>query len=141
MNRDDFLFKDHFNTFSFKKVLLVEDDVICQEVITLFLRNRYQVDCAETADEAIKKIKRTDYCAILLDINLGFGKNGLAVLKEIKNQPNNANVPIIAQTAYALKSDKEKILAAGCDFYLAKPFCRKELIGIFELINNTISQK
>jgi CheY-like chemotaxis protein len=62
-----------------------------------------------------------------MDIDLGFGMNGLEATKRIKSLPQYINTPIIAVTAYALIGDKEKFLAEGCTHYIAKPFTKDEL--------------
>ncbi|MDP2036686.1 MAG: response regulator [Ignavibacteria bacterium] len=113
-----------------KKVLVVEDDQITQEVLGLFLQDMFELDYAASADEAIELVRANDYMAVLMDINLGRGKNGLHVTKEIRNMKGKENLPIIAQTAFAMRGDKEEFLDAGCDYYLSKPFTKEELRDI-----------
>jgi two-component system, cell cycle response regulator DivK len=69
-----------------------------------------------------------------MDINLGKGKSGVDVTKEIRNMPGNEDVPIIAETAFAMRGDREEFLAAGCNYYLAKPFTREEILRIMDKI-------
>lgn len=65
-----------------------------------------------------------------MDINLPL-MNGYKATREIKNF--KPDLPIVAQTAYALSTDKEKLLEAGCDDYISKPIHQELLIT---LINN-----
>ena len=116
------------------KLLVVEDDSITQEVLSLFLQDLYELDYAATASEAIEKISRNSYMAVLMDINLGKGKNGLHVTAEIRRMKGKEKLPIIAQTAFAMKGDREDFLSAGCDYYLSKPFTKEELREILEEI-------
>ncbi|MEW6652803.1 MAG: response regulator [Bacteroidota bacterium] len=121
---------------SSKKLLVVEDDLVTQEVFGFFLQDMFELDYASTAEEAIAKVKENDYLAVLMDINLGKGKNGLQVTAEIRRMEGKENLPIIAQTAFAMRGDKEEFLGSGCDYYLSKPFTKEELRQILiEIIN------
>jgi len=117
-----------------KKILVVEDDLITQEVLGLFLQDIFELEYVAKAEEAIELIRNNDYLAVLMDINLGRGKNGLHVTKEVRAMKGKEHLPIIAQTAFAMKGDREEFLDAGCDYYLSKPFTKDELRSIlFEI--------
>lgn len=118
------------------KLLVVEDDLITQDVLGFFLQDMFDLDFASTYDEAITKLQENDYMAVLMDINLGRGKNGLHVTAEIRKMKGKENLPIVAQTAFAMRGDKEEFLAAGCDYYLSKPFTKEELREILIEIKN-----
>jgi CheY-like chemotaxis protein len=113
-----------------KKILLVEDDVITQDVIRFFLKDLYSVDVANNADTAMEFVNVNKYNAILMDINLGKGKSGIEITKDIRKVEGYENIPIIAETAFAMRGDKEEFLAAGCDYYIAKPFSKEEIRNI-----------
>ncbi|HSR18669.1 MAG TPA: ATP-binding protein, partial [Ignavibacteriaceae bacterium] len=108
-------------------VLLVENDNPSIGIITLYLQNLCKVDVAKEGMTAVEMAAEKNYKAILMDIDLGFGMNGLEAAKRIKSLPQYVNTPIIAVTAYALIGDKEKFLAEGCTHYIAKPFTKDEL--------------
>jgi CheY-like chemotaxis protein len=55
-----------------------------------------------------------------MDIQLP-GMDGLALTRRIKADPRSSKVVVVALTAYAMRGDKEKAIAAGCDGYVAKP--------------------
>lgn len=126
----------HSDSTKIKKVLVVEDDQITQEVLGLFLQDIFDLDYASSADVAVELVRTNDYMAVLMDINLGRGKNGLHVTKEIRNMKGKENLPIIAQTAFAMRVDRKEFLDAGCDFYLSKPFTKDELRDILLEIKN-----
>ena len=118
-------------------VLYVEDDDISREVVSLFLKNSFEIDTAPDSQEAIKKLGIKKYSSVLLDINLGKGLSGLDLVKRIKKMQGHRNVPIIAVTAYALREDEKKIMASGCTHYITKPFTKTSLLN---LINKAISE-
>ena len=118
-------------------VLYVEDDDISREVVSLFLKNSFEIDTASDSQEAVKKLSSKKYSSVLLDINLGKGLSGLDLVKRIKKMQGYGNIPIIAVTAYALREDEKKIMASGCTHYITKPFTKTSLLN---LINKAISE-
>ncbi len=112
------------------EILLVEDDPVSADITKLFLRNNYKISACNNPDSAVQLVKQNKYAAILMDINLGVGKNGLDAAKEIKILKEYSDIPIIALTAYAMQGDKEKFLIEGCTHYLSKPFTKNELINV-----------
>ncbi|MEW6194584.1 MAG: PAS domain S-box protein [Bacteroidota bacterium] len=110
-----------------KKVLYIEDDKYAREAVGIKLSNIYELDFAESADKAIQKIHKNSYDAILMDINLGGGMDGLELTNRIKNIEKYQNIPIIAVTAYAKPEDKDEFLSKGITHYIAKPFLLDDL--------------
>lgn len=108
-------------------LLIVEDDEISKEVVSLFLAGHYEIESTSTAGQALSFVEKKVYSAILMDINLGRGLTGIDLAKKIKKLANYKNVPIVAITAFAMRGDKEEFISAGFDYYLAKPFTREEL--------------
>ena len=102
-----------------KTILIVEDE----ETNSLYLEsllaiNKYKYLLATDGEKAIEIVNNNKIDLILMDIKLP-RLNGLEATKIIKKK--YPDMPIIAQTAYAMSGDKEKILAAGCDDYVSKP--------------------
>lgn len=58
---------------------------------------------------------------ILMDIQLGGGVSGVDLIRDLKSNIDTKHIPIIAVTAFAMKTDEERILESGCDMYLSKP--------------------
>ncbi len=111
-----------------KKILIVEDDEVNRKIMELQLRNYYKLDLAKDGKEAIELFLRNDYNLILMDINLGIGKNGIDVMKEIRASKNRRAIPVIAITAYASFGQKEAFLSSGFDNYISKPYRSDELL-------------
>lgn len=112
------------------KILIVEDEEINRNLARLFLRKFSKTEEAINAVEAIEKCRQVKYDAILMDINLGKGMNGLEAAREIKKMPGYAEVPIVAVTAYVLDDDENKYLKEGCTHYLPKPYNQGQLIAL-----------
>lgn len=115
---------------SLPSVLLVEDDTTTSSVTDMILNKIYDLDITNNGLKAIQMAKTKKYSAILMDINLGYGINGLETTKQIKALPGYDNVSIIAFTAFAMENDKSEFLAAGCTHYISKPFAKKELLEV-----------
>ncbi len=113
------------------EVLIVEDNEINRRLAALYLREICNIDMAENGYIALTKIKAKKYDAILMDINLGAGPNGIHIAQEIKSMEEYKDVPIIAVTGYTMQGDREKLLANGCSHYVAKPYDKKTLIKLF----------
>jgi PAS domain S-box-containing protein len=110
------------------KILYVEDDPIAAKLVKQILGKICIVDVVVDSKQAIEKAKSMQYAAVLMDINLGLGTDGLKTAKFIKQIDSYKETPIVAITAFAMVGDKEEFLAAGCTHYISKPFEKKELI-------------
>ncbi len=117
-------------------VLFVENDIPTIGIIKLFLSEVCNVDYATSGEKALEVVKNKNYSAVLMDIDLGMGIDGVETTKLIRKIPSYKDVPIIAVTAYAMTGDKEKFLAAGCSHYLAKPFPKSKLVNLVKEIIN-----
>ncbi|MEJ5262850.1 MAG: PAS domain S-box protein [Ignavibacterium sp.] len=117
-----------------KKVLLVEDDPINIQTISAFIGNLVQLTALNNADDAIDIVNNETFDLILMDIGLNGDKSGLDVVQEIRSLPQYHSTPIVAVTAYALDSDRDRMLSSGCTHYLAKPFPRQQLIDLIQEI-------
>lgn len=117
--------------FSGKKILIAEDE----ETNFLFLKALMRKTNAEllwarTGLLAIEAVKENpDIRLILMDMRMP-DMGGLEASVEIKKM--HPEIIIIAQTAYALSGEKEKILDAGCDGYVSKPIAGKMLLQMMD---------
>ena len=112
-------------------VLIVEDNEINRRLAALYLREICNTEMAENGYVAIEKVKRKKYDAILMDINLGAGPDGLSIAQQTRNSEFNKDTPIIAVTGYTMHGDKEKLLSNGCSHYLPKPYDKQTLLKLF----------
>lgn len=127
------------------KIFIVEDDRMNRLVLKKMLDNVGINSLAEDGDESLRIIeeayKKGEFFDVMLfDINLPAPWDGIKLMHEIKSKWKEYKyIPFIAQTAYAMKGDKERLLEAGFDNYLPKPVNKKELINM--LFNQIESQK
>lgn len=119
-------------------VLLVEDNEINREVaIGLLQQARLDISVATQGKEALDLVQRADppYDLVLMDVQMPV-MDGLTATREIRRLPDGDRLPIIAMTANALASDRDRCLQAGMDDYLAKPIEPRQL---FQLLLKWIS--
>ena len=111
------------------KILVVEDNTETQLIIKVNLRDVYDVEITDNADDAISLIKNNNFDLVLLDINLGNGNDGRDVLNMMKNEKDYSNLPVIIITAYDIDDDeKDLLMKLSCD-YLEKPLDKKVLLN------------
>ena len=102
-------------------ILLVEDDLHNAKLIEAYLHKLgYQVICAYDGAQMWEALRGLQPAVILMDIYLP-DVNGLDLVKQLKQDTQYRNIPIIAQTAMAMKGDRETCVAAGVDEYIPKP--------------------
>lgn len=108
-------------------ILVAEDEISNFKLIEAILsRNGYKVIRAENGKEAVDLChNRSDIDLVLMDIRMPV-MDGLIATKEIKKF--NSDLPIIAQTAYAMDGDENKAIKEGCDDYISKPINKRLLL-------------
>ena len=119
-------------------ILLVEDDFSNQLISRVLLRKRgHSVEVADDGEQALNILREKRFDIILMDIQLPI-LNGIQATKMIRTDPDFEHIkdiPIIALTAYAMPSDKEKFLNAGMDGYISKPIIYSDLEQILNKCN------
>ncbi|AFY58768.1 signal transduction histidine kinase [Rivularia sp. PCC 7116] len=102
-------------------ILLVEDDIPNAELIKTYLeRLGYQLTWVKNASQMWNALSKQDYSVILIDIVLP-DANGITLVKQIRENRQYSNICIIAQTAMAMKGDRDTCLDAGVNDYICKP--------------------
>jgi len=107
--------------FMKKRILIVEDNDLNLKLFRdLLVAHGYETIETKEGMEAIVLTRSERPDLILMDIQLP-EISGLDVTRRLKAEQEICNIPIIAVTAFAMKDDEEKILAAGCQAYISKP--------------------
>lgn len=126
------------------KILVVEDDKMNRLVFKKMLGEISELHICSDGDKAISYVKnhfdnKDHFDIVLMDINLPAPWDGIELTKELKNKHKELQeTPFIAQTAYAMAGDRERMLKSGFDDYISKPIERSEL---FHIIENNIQQE
>ena len=117
-----------------KKILIVEDNPQNMRLVEMILRDQdYSLLQATDGEKALDVVSQEIPDLIIMDIQLP-GMNGLDVTRMLRKNTATSSIPIIGMTAYAMKGDREKIMAAGCDVYISKPINTRELPGLIKSI-------
>ena len=110
-------------------VLVVEDNAANLTLATFLLKSvGHDVLSATDAEEGLKLARAHLPDLILMDIQLP-GMDGIEAIGLLRKDKTTRNIPCIALTALAMKGDEERIRAAGCDGYIAKPMRYQEFLA------------
>lgn len=124
-----------------KRILYVEDNFQNKRLVRKILAARgFEVLEADDGLTAVELATRERPDLILMDISLP-GIDGVEATRRIKTYPETAAIPIVALTANAMRGDRERFLAAGCDDYLPKPISTVELIGMLGKFLGVLPQR
>src|SRR5213082_407019 len=111
------------------KILLVEDNAANMTLATFLLQSAgYEVITATDAETGVSLARAHNPALILMDIQLP-GMDGLQATAQLRADESTRDIPVIALTALAMKGDEERIRAAGCDGYIAKPLSYKDFLA------------
>lgn len=112
------------------RILYVEDNLQNMRLVRKMLRiGGHTMLEATDGSTGLAVARREQPDLILMDINLP-DVDGKEVTRRLKELDETANIPIVALTANAMDGDRDILLDAGCDGYLAKPVTRNELLNI-----------
>jgi CheY-like chemotaxis protein len=116
------------------KILLVEDNEMNRDMLSRRLvRARYEVIIAEDGARGVAMATSDRPDLILMDMSLPV-IDGWEATRRIKATPELRKIPIIALTAHAMATDRDKALDAGCDDYDTKPIELQRLLGKIETL-------
>ncbi|MBD2603705.1 response regulator [Scytonema hofmannii FACHB-248] len=111
----------NLNNTSSSEILLVEDDFSNAKLIKTYLEKLgYQVTWVKNAAEMWQSLIELQPAVILMDVYLP-DENGLKLVEQLRDKQQYKTIPIIAQTAMAMKGDREICLTAGVNGYISKP--------------------
>lgn len=124
-----------------KKIFCVEDDLNIRELLEYTLtQSGYSVSGFENAEEFFTAVKSNIPDLVILDIMLP-DKDGMTILKELRQAPSTKHLPIIMLTAKSGQLDKVKGLDGGADDYMTKPFDIMELISRINALLRRLTPK
>ncbi|HEV7596113.1 MAG TPA: response regulator [Gemmatimonadaceae bacterium] len=111
------------------KVLIIEDNAANMTLATFLLQSAgHSVLSATDAETGLTLARAEQPDLVLMDIQLP-GMDGLEATGLLKGDAATRDIPVVALTALAMKGDEERIRAAGCDGYIAKPLAYKAFLA------------
>ncbi len=120
-----------------KKILIAEDSSVIQNIAKKVLEfQNYDIDSAKHGKEVLKKLEKTTYDVILMDINMP-QMDGMECARQIRAlaDPQKSQIPIIAITGNAQNYSMEDFKAAGINEYLPKPIDFDGLVTLLKQIS------
>jgi CheY-like chemotaxis protein len=103
------------------KILIIEDTENNRVLLTRRLQPKgYDIVTAESAEIGLSMIENEPPDLVLMDVGLP-GMDGWEATRVLKSNPSSKDIPVIALTAHAMQSDRDKAVEAGCDDFETKP--------------------
>ncbi len=125
------------NPMNDKKVLIIDDDRQVSLALSIRLKaSGYDVDVAGDGESGLEKLAAGAPDVVLLDMRMP-GIDGLEVMRQMKQDPRLADIPVIFVSANAQETAKRAALNAGGQFFLEKPF---ESRALLEAIRRVLEQ-
>jgi DNA-binding response OmpR family regulator len=110
------------------KLLIVEDDRLNQLAYRGFLSKIYDIKISGNVKEFNAALSEDTYDLFIIDLALNCEKDGIDLIKELRQMNKYKETPIIVATAFAFKKDREISLEAGANEFIVKPFDKKNLL-------------
>lgn len=124
----------HEEEWMSKKVLLIEDDVVQQKLVSKYLENLgYEVYIADDGKTGLTMFSEEMFVCVLLDLQMPI-MNGFEVIKDLKSR--QPEMPVIAVTSLSHDEQQEEIMGYGFDDFLAKPIDLKKLKHIMTAVTS-----
>ena len=114
------------------RILLVEDHVVMREGLRGLISQQADMEVVGEAgdgNEAVELARRLKPDIIIMDVRMQ-GMDGVEATQRIKAFEGTNRIPVIALTANAMRGDRERFIAAGCDDYLPKPISTTDLLNL-----------
>jgi CheY-like chemotaxis protein len=108
-------------------ILYIDDNASARRIVHMMVRQQgYEFTQAENGESGYEMVLTNPPDVILLDVQMP-GLAGDDLCRRLKNTPELAHIPVVALTAQAMSGDRERLLAAGFDAYIAKPVTKAVL--------------
>jgi DNA-binding response OmpR family regulator len=115
-------------------LLIIEDEIESRKYLQLILRKKYELDFCDSEKSMYDLLGKNNYEAIIMDISLKGGNNGVDLIKDLRRNSDYKDIPIICLSAHLYGSDKLRAEHAGIDVYLTKPVGQKVLLNALDTI-------
>src|SRR5262249_61955634 len=103
------------------RILIVEDDPLSRELLSDWLEGRdFHIQAVDNLSAGFAAVQNRKPDLVLLDVNLG-RDDGLALASWMRQQEGLSSIPVIAVTAHAMVTERERIMHSGCSTYVPTP--------------------
>ncbi len=110
------------------RILIVEDEPNIVESLSYILRRAdFDVDVAANGNDALERLRRTDFSAMILDVMMP-GMNGFDVLRAVRADRSLSGLPVIVLTAKGQSRDRQTATEIGASAFITKPFSNAEIV-------------
>lgn len=116
-------------------LLHVEDSAQIRLLVSIFLKNEFDIESVESGEQAIRRAESRKYDLILMDINLGSGIDGFETTRKIREIGKYNDTPIIALTTNDYDHVRDECISSRMNAYIQKPFDKAYLLGIIRELN------
>lgn len=121
------------------RILLVEDNEMNRDMLSRrLMRKGFEVDMAVDGQEGVDMAKALGPDLILMDLSLPV-MDGWDATRLLKANPDTRSIPVIALTAHAMTSDRDRAFEAGCDDFDTKPVEWTRLLGKMDALLSRLS--
>ncbi|MBO4603342.1 MAG: response regulator [Salinivirgaceae bacterium] len=112
-----------------KSAILLVDDSSTNNLLlqTVLEKNGFTTEVAFTGKDALKILKKKKISIILLDLMMP-GMSGQEVLEAVKSNPETAQIPVLVVSAYNDRTEKERVMGMGANFFFEKPLRLNEVV-------------
>lgn len=117
------------------RLLHVEDSAQIRLLVSIFLKNEFEIESVENGESAVKLADSGDFDLILMDINLGNGIDGFETTRKIRELNQHSDTPIIALTTNDYDHVRDECISSRMNAYIQKPFDKAYLLGTIREIN------
>lgn len=123
-----------FKTKQKPRLLHVEDVSQIRLLVSVYLKQLYDVKSIEHADQIFDLIESETYDAFLIDINLGGDLDGFDIIKKIRAMDRYKKTPVVVLTVFEYETVRDRILASKVNAYLQKPFQKELFLKTIEMV-------
>ncbi len=119
------------------RLLVIEDDYENQKLIETYLKRKFSISVCDSEVTFYEKLKESKYDVFLVDISLRGKKDGLQLVKELRQSSEYFDAPIICISAHVFPKDRQNAFNAGVDEFLPRPIRNEDMLAsILEVMKN-----
>ena len=120
------------------RLLHVEDSPQIRLLVSIFLKNDFNIDSVHTGEEAVQQASENSYDFVLMDVDLGHGIDGFETTRRVREISGYEKTPIIALTTKDYSHVRDECITSRINAYIQKPFDKTYLLGTIRELDKHI---